>query len=345
MIEIRVLPAYHGDSIIIHEKKENCTTNILIDGGIVANYKILKQQVLQIINNNEFIDLLVLTHIDEDHILGLIQLFRDNDINKNAIKKVWFNSGRTLSHFFHTRVNSEHDISILSNQDRNVSYNQAETLEDLLQSYNIWDKNDLISVSKYPYNFKNFSLTILSPDKSALKTLHDKWPIKKEKSTKTSNNQTDYCYSIEELLQRKFTQDSSIFNASSIGFILEISKKKLLLLGDAIPSIVENSIRNLGFSETKKLKIDICKLSHHASKNNTNVNLLKLLDCKKYIISSNGSQHGLPNKECLARVITNQENTELFFNYKINNIFTQVEQKVYKFNCKYLNETEYILNL
>ena len=77
-IKFEFFEASYGDSILI--STEN--TNILIDGGlsktykrILAKTKTLKSKLRKVSN----LDLVVLTHIDNDHICGLIELVRDDE--------------------------------------------------------------------------------------------------------------------------------------------------------------------------------------------------------------------------------------------------------------------------
>jgi len=67
-MKINFLPAFNGDCILITTDK----FNILIDGGMSRTYyRILRDKLEEL----EQIDLVILTHIDEDHIAGLIELF------------------------------------------------------------------------------------------------------------------------------------------------------------------------------------------------------------------------------------------------------------------------------
>ena len=67
-------PAEHGDSIMISVENES-EYNILIDGGVTSTYRnYIKQEICRIINKGSRIDLVVCTHIDADHIGGLVQL-------------------------------------------------------------------------------------------------------------------------------------------------------------------------------------------------------------------------------------------------------------------------------
>ena len=83
---IEILQAGTGDSIwVSHNKK-----NIVIDGGkstaaIRAKYSKMPQ--------DEIIDLLVVTHIDSDHIAGIIALVKHmKEIGEtHRLKQVWFN--------------------------------------------------------------------------------------------------------------------------------------------------------------------------------------------------------------------------------------------------------------
>lgn len=65
---------------------------------------------------------------------------------------------------------------------------------------------------------------------------------------------------------------------------------------------------------------DVVKVSHHGSKHNTSVSLLKLINSKKYLFSTNGKGKNFshPDIETIYRIITtdNTLDKELIFNYK-----------------------------
>ena len=52
---------------------------------------------------------------------------------------------------------------------------------------------------------------------------------------------------------------------SSIAFILELGKWKILMLGDASPDVIAKSLRLMGYSKERPCKIYYVKLSHHGS--------------------------------------------------------------------------------
>lgn len=342
MLKLKVLPAEHGDSIII-QYGTTVVKNIIIDGGAgISAYRALKKEIEYIAQANQSIDLLVITHIDEDHILGIIDIFQDSDIDKNLIKKTWFNSGNAISKFLQTGLKPEREIPLASGDTPFVSVSQGKTLENEMLRYECWDQNIILVGHEEEYNYGKF--TVLSPDLDALKKLNRIWPPE-EKQSMISGCLTDYDSSLSYLITQPFLEDRSPRNASSIAFLFEFYKKKLLLLGDSFPSIVESSLRKLGFSEDNKLRVDITKVAHHGSKMNTSDSLLRILDCKNYVLSTDGTRHGFPHKTCLGRIVSNQPGAKMFFNYPHKQIFLKQDLKEYDFSCEFLDNVDYTIVL
>jgi beta-lactamase superfamily II metal-dependent hydrolase len=343
-ISIKVYPAANGDCFLIRIKQKDSLKHIIIDGGKgVICHKKLKEEFYQFEKYKQRVDLLVLTHIDDDHIAGILKLYQDKKINTSIIDKVWFNSGTLISSKLSGEEISTREIP-LNPLTGKMSVRQGITLEKTLQDSDTWHKE--IIVSGQQHNLHDFSFKILSPDIDTLKDLNSKWESElgkleeKKKNNKKMSANTDYDKSIEELCEEEFEEDTSLFNKSSIAFLLEYEKYKILMLGDSHPSIIINSLKKLGFSENNKLKVDIMKVSHHGSKKNTCNELLELLDCTKFIISSDGSKHGLPNKQSLARIVSIMKKPITFyFNYSsMSKIFTQQECEDNNITCVYLND-------
>lgn len=342
---IKVLPAYDGDCLIIKFGEVENRKNILIDGGRgVFTYNLLKKEIKAITDCNEFIDLVIVTHIDRDHILGLITIFKDNNISKEVFKRVWFNSGRKLLNYFNQEVIDSRDILI--NMNPEVSVNQGITFEKLLETFSLYD--DMVIVSDKKHSIENSELIILSPDCESLSKLNKTWQVESGdlESTASAKINTEYEISLDELSKKKFNEDVSIPNGSSIAFLFIYDNKKILMLGDSHPSVIEKELRVLGYSDSNKLIVNAIKISHHGSKYNTSTSLLELIDCENFIISTNGRFHGLPNKECLSRIISTRKFSRLFFNYKVfGSIFTEQDKEKYKFECIYLGDTNFILEV
>jgi hypothetical protein len=73
----------------------------------------------------------------------------------------------------------------------------------------------------------------------------------------------------------------------------------------------------LSASEHPALELDAYKLAHHGSRANTSKKLLERLACRRYLISTNGSQFEHPDRESIARIIQfGSEEKDILFNYE-----------------------------
>jgi beta-lactamase superfamily II metal-dependent hydrolase len=333
-IELRILQADHGDSIIVSVAHDGGIKNILIDGGPSQAFEIqniipgpVKLALDDIKRKDQNVDLLILTHVDDDHIGGLLAGFNKYGYLTEITKEVWFNSGKVIFNHFDRKIDESNIIPLRNSSGSNTSTGQGVTLEDQLTDKDIWS-HSLIKVGDEIDRF-GCKFKILSPSLQQLEKLLIKWE-KDNSNPNTTAHVNDYQDSFEQLLiEDKFTEDKSIHNGSSLAFIFELDEKSLLLLGDAHPSVVIESMKSLGYSEQHPLRIDYVKVSHHGSKANTNNELLKLIECNNFIISTNGNYHGLPNKQALARIINRFPTSNLMFNYPdlIKKIFTEKELK------------------
>lgn len=333
-MKIKFLKAFNGDSILISFKEGQKSRNILIDGGMPATYiqkgkngkpeyGELKDTIDSIRERNEKIDLLVLTHVDDDHIGGVLKWFeKDQDAHK-LIDKVWFNSGRLISEYFDEEENKDNLLTFNPDETTLTSIGQGVKFEDYIETKGIWDRSIVIA-SEY-FEYIGIKFKILSPSRDKLKLLLGKWEDEAPESLDTSAEKNDYDLTLSEhIASDKFKEDPAIHNGSSIAFILTFDKKNFVFLADAHPTVVANSLKEFGYSKEKPLKAELLKISHHGSKANNNIEMLELIDTSKYIISTNGDKHAHPNKKFLARLASVNNNCEVFFNYpeQIEKIFS-----------------------
>lgn len=83
MLSIKLLPAEYGDCIILSIGKES-RYNILIDGGLAKTYqKYIKSEMQRIKEIGQKISLIVCTHMDNNHICGLIQVLKETNHNRD----------------------------------------------------------------------------------------------------------------------------------------------------------------------------------------------------------------------------------------------------------------------
>jgi hypothetical protein len=91
MFRIEMLPAAHGDSLWIEYGSGRDVHRILIDGGPAHAYPALRQRILHLPAGERRFDLLVITHIDADHIEGIIRLLLDAEALDCHFDRIWFN--------------------------------------------------------------------------------------------------------------------------------------------------------------------------------------------------------------------------------------------------------------
>lgn len=346
-MKIKFLQAFNGDSILVSFKDtKGKNRNILIDGGTPKTYQRFLKPELEVLSESEYIDLLIVTHIDDDHIGGIKELYQDTKFDRSFIKEVWFNSGNLLSDYFKEDRDKTREVNIIMDDQTDMSVDQGITLENSLIKEGKW-KQTLIKFSEKPFLFYGSRITILSPSDIGLKKLHKKWETEIDKKVNMSNEHDDFSIPISELIERKFTQDKAVPNGSSIALLFENTSGNVLLLGDSHPSVVIDSLKKLGYSDQNKLKVGVVKVSHHASKGNTKKELLSLIECEKYVISTDGNMHGLPDKESIARIIEHNPNCKLYFNYDdySNDLFLNEDFEKFKFQICSLSQINYTIEL
>lgn len=333
-MKINFLKAFNGDAILISFKENGNARNILIDGGMPATYvqkgkngKLeygeLKETIDKFRENDEKIDLLILTHVDDDHIGGVLKWFENDKKAHELIGQVWFNSGRLISEYFDEQEIVENLLEI-PDESTLTSIGQGVKFEDYIEEKGIWDRSIVVALEFFEYLGIKFKILSPSPDK--LKLLLGKWEKEKPESLDTSAFKNDYELSLKEHIEKdKFNEDTSVHNGSAIAFIMTYEKKNFVFLADAHPTVVVNSLKALGYSNEKPLKAELVKISHHGSKANNNIEMLELIKSSKYVISTNGDKHAHPNKQFLARLASVNDKCEVYFNYpdQIELIFSE----------------------
>lgn len=94
-------PAENGDAFLISSDK----TNILIDAGYARTFdSYIRQDLEEIASRGACLNLVIVTHIDADHIGGIIRflLFNSHSETNNIVpvEGIWHNSLRSLETAF-----------------------------------------------------------------------------------------------------------------------------------------------------------------------------------------------------------------------------------------------------
>lgn len=328
-MRLKVLKSFNGDSLLLSFVDENgICRNILIDGGVSATYsqkdkkgKIIENDLFNVITSirksGQKIDLLILTHVDDDHIGGILKWFENDNAALDLIECVWFNSGKIIRGFLaDSQYQIDYSLDIKQVEGLDTSIKQGITFEQFLEKKpGLWDKQIKIATEK-AFPFFNCAITIISPDRNKLTQLLNKWS-EKEKAYLETSATNDYDLSLKEhiLEDTDFIEDTAVQNGSSISVLISYGSKNILFLADAHPSVIVASLRALGHSNKNPIECEVVKLSHHGSKSNNSLEMLRMINSSQYIISTNGDKHAHPHKRLIARIVNHNNHCKFYFNY------------------------------
>ena len=335
-LTINMMQALYGDAIHVrYFGTDNQFHNIFIDGGFpVRTYRAtIRHQTQQVLNSNELIDLFIITHIDQDHIGGVLAFVKEFG-SKDIVDAYWFNDSST-------------PIKITPPSSK-IGVRQGIELREYLSANSLQTPIAITSDLGKIQLPGGATATILAPRPDDLMLFQKKWENEEAKQNRKKNkigaSVNDYHMSIEVLIERPFAEDRKLVNKVSISFIFRLGASSILFLADSQPSTIIHALRGLGYSEAKPLKVDHVKVAHHGSKHNTNTELLTLIDSRSFLISANGNNpYNFPHKELLARILRHPNRSldkpiEFIFNYDnamLRSIFTAEEQKKLNFSCHF----------
>ena len=95
IFKIDMLPADHGDCLIVTYGKGRRLSRVLIDCGTTSTVERLQARLRTLRPRIQRFDLFVLTHIDADHIGGSIDFFNEGAAGL-SFDDVWFNGWKHL---------------------------------------------------------------------------------------------------------------------------------------------------------------------------------------------------------------------------------------------------------
>src|SRR5512143_1622055 len=93
-MRVEMLPALHGDCLLVEYGDARRTRRVLIDGGPIGAYAALEDRLDGLPGGDRRFELIVLSHVDTDHIDGVVRLFANPPPWKFVVGDVWFNGWR-----------------------------------------------------------------------------------------------------------------------------------------------------------------------------------------------------------------------------------------------------------
>lgn len=326
MFTIEMLPAFDGDCLWIEYGSADDPKRVLIDGGTLKTASALRDRIEEITppEKRKF-ELLIVTHIDSDHIAGILKLLQDPPGGFFA-KEAWFNAYPQLA------------PGMLGPKEGEFLAVHFDAEEKKRSGY--WNGSFFKKACGAPADgeLQTFALdgdlkiTVLGPGTSALAKLRKDWDkviseyfapgdveAAREALKKDKRYRSGYLGGpdVKALAESNFKEDTSAANGSSIIVLAEYQGHRCLLAADTFPSTLVAALSRLPDFNSRRLKLSLVKVPHHGSMNNNSNELYKMLDCAAYLISTNGDRHRHPHPEGVARILANKRgHAELYFNYE-----------------------------
>lgn len=293
-MNIEFLQAGIGDSVWITHNK----SNIVIDGGKRASA--IKERYKQV-PKDENLDLLIVTHVDSDHIAGIIALVdkmrQQGELNR--LKQVWFN--------FPKKEESD-EYSVAEGNYLSTGLCKVEGL--------CWCNNtsDLIG---HDVVIGDIHLHVLAPDHNVSEEYNPKAP------EELGAESADWDVELKTLIENADDDDLDTGgpNSQSIVIVVECEGKRVLLPGDCTPNELLVALKAYNSVNGAPLKLDLMKLPHHGSVRNITKDIMSEVACSNFVISTNVNKKYLfPNKESIAKLISYrncaEETINIHFNYR-----------------------------
>lgn len=323
MFTLEALPASQGDALWLTWGDQDAPHHLLVDAGPPRNAlrDALRARIAERLTaTGGHLELLVVTHIDGDHVGGVLHLFADGP--PCDIGDVWFNGY------------DHHPTDVLGVE-------QAERLSDLLVEHGLgWnaafgagpvavpaDPEAPLPHADLPGGLR---LTVLGPTQQRLRELAPHWraeceaaglvpgiapaaPAEQPADTLGGVRIRD----VEGLAAAPFTPDDSLSNAASITLLAEHAGRGVLLTGDALAGDVVTALDRLEGERGGPVDIHALKVPHHGSRANVTTELVERVAASHHLFCSDGKVHGHPSPEAVARVVTaSRQRVQLHFNHR-----------------------------
>lgn len=314
------LAARHGDCLLLHFGPATGPGTVLIDGGPSQVFaKSLKPRLAKLAANRPggpfAIDLMMVSHIDDDHIRGIIDFteeWRDAKTDGRPwswpVKELWHNSFERIAgadpHSVQASilasfgVGSLPEISAIDSDTDDDGRQEGvyKVLASVAQGAQLRNDASLVHLKTntgfgglvrpgagptQPFRLgPDLKLHVIGPLPDQLDKLRQEFANKLPEGPEASLA----AYS-----------DTSIANLSSIVVLARYKDKAILLTGDARGDYILEGLEAADLLVAGKLHVDILKMQHHGSDRNTAGDFFACVTADHYVASADG-KHENPDR-------------------------------------------------
>lgn len=286
--EIDMLDVRAADAFLIHAYAKQPSGYeyeyiVLVDAGNEGDgEKVLNH--IQKYYNQQYIDLVIITHCDADHYGGMKYLIdKHNEGASFSIKKVWVHDP-----YVHVDVDDvkyiRKDETLRERLNAAYAFSDGSNLLDMLDKSHI-NREEVFSEDAYD----SLNIKVLGPDKEYYESLIPDFRVnldfKEEQPEDEYTGLVCYSQTEDEFLSRALEDaydDKSKVNQSSIIFAFCPKDEVFLFTGDAGKEAIEKVLQHYEGLEN----INWLKVPHHGSKHNLNNAIIEKLRPKVSYIST-----------------------------------------------------------
>jgi hypothetical protein len=314
-LSVRFLPARQGDAIWVTWGDGH---QLMIDMGTEQVGKQLAARLAALPEEGRRFELLVVTHVDADHIGGVLTCVADTDdpIQGLEFADVWFNGWEHL----HNRVVAEpdrrSDLEAMgpAQGERLTSWLRRQRWNEAFGRGPVIRGDDHLPVVELP---DGLTLTVIGPNLGRLADLIDTWQEEVEVAlAKGSLDEVspglepmgpstppilDDEDDLHLLADTPFRSDPSKANGCSISFLLDWEGRRLLFTGDAFADDLNAGLGMV--DEGRPVDLDLVKVPHHGSQKNVTDELVRAVRSPYWLFSTDGTRHRHPDAVAIARIL------------------------------------------
>jgi hypothetical protein len=318
-ITVDVLRAAYGDAIWIECARDSDRPwRMVVDGGPPEAADALRARVDALPPGERALDVVVVSHIDSDHIGGMLPLLAREDLD---VGDVWFNALPQLPEPGERRLRSVAEGEDLVELLTGVSRSKPLPWNRVVGGRAVATPGDRSFLELDTGGGPR--ITLLSPTPKRLVALRRVWEDSLERLLRGESEEIEApappepLGDLEALAAAQTANDTSVPNGSSIAFLLEHRGASCLLGADAFPTVLGGALWALANARGgRPVPVDAVKLPHHGSQKNVSSKLLTVVSSKHFLVSTNGERFGHPDDVALARAATaGGSGTTLWFNY------------------------------
>lgn len=353
-LSLELLPVAQGDCLWLEWGQGRQRWRMLVDCGTEGSFdEALGPRIARLPKKERRFELFILSHIDGDHIGGGIPLLQQAKALGLSFGDIWFNGREHLEPARMLSGKDGDDFTTLLKREK-LPWNQFTGGKAIVRRVGADGSEAALPTCTLAGGLK---LTVLSPVPKTLLQLAGTW----DKDLKApgrrrvlARGKLELREDLDAIVRNPFNPDGSRPNGSSIAVLVEFAGKALLLGADAYADVLASAVAKLLPRGQPRLALDAFKVSHHGSRGNVNDELMALLDCEHFLISTSGAVFNHPDREALARLVRRSPRpATLWFNHPLPedereyHAFwaTPAVQKKWRFAARYPAQPGLVFNL